>query len=152
MPRYWIITTSPDNLARTAAQGWTVQGFKSRQRKKVMDKMRPGDRLAWYLTGVKALGALATVTSEPFEDHSRVWVSDGKPDEDYAWRVHIQPDLVLAEADWLPLEPIARDLAHVRKWPAENWTLAFQGNLREVSADDFAVVERALRQAAPAPA
>ncbi len=151
-PRYWIITTSPENMGRTAAGGWRVQGFKSRQRKNVMDKMGPGDRLAYYLTGVKAIGALATVTSRGFEDHTRVWVSEGKPAEDYAWRVEIQPDVTLAEAEWLPLEPLARSLAHVQKWPAENWTLAFQGNLREVSAEDFALIERAVRQAAQAPA
>lgn len=147
MPRYWIITTSPDNLGRTAAQGWKVQGFKTRQRKNVMEKMQPGDRLAWYLTGVKALGALATVTSEPFEEHTRIWESEGKPNEDYAWRVGIQPDVVLREDEWIPMEPVARDLAHVQKWPAENWTLAFQGNLREVSADDFAKIERAVHAA-----
>ena len=145
--RYWIITTSPDNLSRTAAHGWTVQGFKTRQRKNVMDKMRPGDRLVWYLTGVKAIGALATVTSEPFEERTRVWESEGKPGEDYPWRVQIKPDVTLPEGEWPPMEPVALQLAHVRKWPAENWTLAFQGNLREVSAEDFAHLECAVREA-----
>jgi len=150
--RYWIITTSPDNVRRTAAHGWKLQGFKTRQRKNVMERMRPGDRLAYYLTGIKAIGALATVTSEPFEDHTPIWVSEGKPGEDYAWRVEIRPDVTLAESEWLPLEPFARELTHVQKWPAENWTLAFQGNLREVSAEDFAIVERAVREAAKTPA
>ena len=43
--RYWIITTSPANMGRTAGHGWRVQGFKTRQRKNVMERMRPGDRL-----------------------------------------------------------------------------------------------------------
>src|SRR5205085_663381 len=100
--RYWIITTSPDNVRRTAAHGWKLQGFKTRQRKNVMERMRPGDRLAYYLTGIKAIGALATVTGEPFEDHTPIWVSEGKPGEDYAWRVAIRPDVTLAEHEWLP--------------------------------------------------
>jgi hypothetical protein len=149
--RYWMITTSPDNVRRTAAHGWKLQGFKTRQRKNVMERMRPGDRLAYYLTGIKAIGALATVTGEPFEDHTPIRVSEGKPGEDYAWRVEIQPDVILTEDEWLPLEPFAHDLKHVQKWPAENWTLAFQGNLREVSAEDFAMVERAVREAATTP-
>jgi hypothetical protein len=151
-PRYWIVTTSPANFGRTAEQGWQVQGFKARQRKNVMERMQPGDRLAYYLTGVKAIGAVATVVSAAFEDHAPIWVSEGKPGENYAWRVNIRPDHVLAEADWVAVEPLAPSLEHVQKWPAENWTLAFQGNLREVGAADFAVIEQAVRAAAPAPA
>ena len=148
MARYWIVTTSPDNMARTAANGWRVQGFKSRQRKNVMEKMAPGDRLAYYLSGAKSIGALATVASDGFEEHTRIWVSEGKPDEDYAWRVEIKPDLILSESERAPVEPFSQELAHIRKWPAANWTLAFQGNLREISADDFAILERHVRQAA----
>lgn len=149
-PRAWIITSSPENIAYTAEQGWTKQGFKSRQRKNVMERMQPGDRLAWYLRGAKVFAALATVTSEGFEDHTRIWVTN-KVGEDYAWRVRIAPDVVLMESEWVPAEPIARQLAHVQKWPAENWTLAFQGNLREVSAADFAIIEHAVREAAKTP-
>lgn len=149
-PRHWIITTSPTNVGHTAAQGWTVQGFKSRQRKNVMERMAPGDRLAWYVSGAKAFAAVATVTSTGFEDHTRIWVTD-KPNEDYAWRVQLRPDTVLPDSEWLPAEPLALQLDHVHKWPAANWTLAFQGNLREVSAADFAILEQAIREAASTP-
>ncbi len=148
--RHWIITTSPTNIDHTAAHGWTVQGFKSRQRKNVMERMAPGDRLAWYVTGAKAFAAVATVASAGFEDHTRIWETD-KANEDYAWRVHIRPDVALPDSEWLPAEPIALQLDHVHKWPPANWTLAFQGNLREVSAADFAIIERAVREAAPTP-
>jgi hypothetical protein len=50
-PNYWIIVGSPENFARTRARGFTVQGIKSRHRKKA-EKMKPGDKIVWYLTGV----------------------------------------------------------------------------------------------------
>jgi hypothetical protein len=39
----------------------------------------------------------------------------------------------------------------VRKWPAEHWTLAFQGQLRTVSGEDAGVLVRRLRAAAGVP-
>ena len=35
-------------------------------------------------------------------------------------------------ADAIPAEPVAREMAYVAKWPAANWTLAFQGNVHEI--------------------
>ena len=71
---YWIIVGSPENFARTAERGFTVQGLKSRHRKKA-ERMRPGDKIVYYLTGVKALAGIATVTSPYFESHERIWES-----------------------------------------------------------------------------
>ena len=42
------------------------------------------------------------------------------------------------------------ELEHIAKWPAEHWTLAFQGQLRTVSDADAEVIERRMRAAAPA--
>ncbi len=43
-------------------------------------------------------------------------------------------------------------LEHVRKWPAENWTLAFQGQLRTVSESDARVLMEAMGERARTPA
>jgi hypothetical protein len=45
-------------------------------------------------------------------------------------------------------EPVARQMAYVAKWPAANWTLAFQGNVHEISAEDFALIRDAVADAA----
>ena len=70
----WIIVGSPDNFAATRGQGFTIQGIKSRHRKKA-EAMRPGDRIVWYITGVKAFAGVATITSGYFEDHTPIWKS-----------------------------------------------------------------------------
>jgi hypothetical protein len=145
----WIIVGSPDNYAATRAQGFSVQGIKSRHRKKAA-VMRPGDRIVWYITGVKAFAGHATITSEYFEDHTPIWKSrDPKKDaEDYPFRVNISPVITLDADEFVPAEPIARQMTYVSKWPAANWTLAFQGNVHKIDDADFALIEAALRDAA----
>jgi hypothetical protein len=149
----WMVVTSTDNFQRTIDLGFTVQGFKARQRKKVMERMAPGDDLLYYVTGVQVFAATARITSEGFEDHELIWTS--KPGEDYPWRVEVTPDRVLAESSWVPTEVIAPGLEYVQKWPAEHWKLAFQGNLHLIPDTDFATVRRAMargrRAEIPAP-
>ncbi|MGH9174724.1 MAG: EVE domain-containing protein [Vicinamibacterales bacterium] len=142
----WIIVGSPENFAATRQQGFTIQGIKSRHRKKA-EAMKPGDRIVWYITGVKAFAGYATITSEYYEDHTPIWKSrDPKKDaEDYPYRVDIRPEIVLGDAAFIQAEPIARQMAYVAKWPAANWTLAFQGNVHKIDDDDFELIAGALR-------
>src|SRR5262245_16830412 len=71
-PTYWIIVGSVDNFRRTAERGFTVQGIKSRHRKKA-ERMKPGDKIVYYLTGIKAFGAMSTITSPYYESHEVIW-------------------------------------------------------------------------------
>jgi predicted RNA-binding protein len=150
MPEHtnWIIVGSPDNFAATRSLGFTIQGIKSRHRKKA-ETMKPGDRIVWYITGVKAFAGYATITSEYYEDHTPIWKSrDPKKDaEDYPYRVKIQPELVLDEEEFIAAEPVARQMTHVDKRPAANWTLAFQGNVHKIDDGDFELIATALREA-----
>ncbi len=148
---YWVIVGSPENFATSREHGFTVQGMKSRHRKKA-EQMKPGDKIIYYITGVKAFGGIATITSESFEDHTIIWRSTNKKrqDEDYPYRVRIKPDLILDDGDYLPAEPIARGMKYVQKWPAANWTLAFQGNVHRIDDEDFALVHEAISEAAAA--
>jgi len=147
-PTNWIIVGSPDNFAATRSLDFTVQGIKSRHRKKA-ESMKPGDRIVWYITGVKAFAGYATITSDYYEDHTPIWKSrDPKKDaEDYPYRVKIQPELILDEGAFIPAEPVARQMTYVAKWPAANWTLAFQGNVHKIDDEDFNLIERKLRSA-----
>ena len=54
---YWIIVGSPENFARTAELGFTLQGIKSRHRKKA-ERMKPGDKIVYYITGRKAFAGI----------------------------------------------------------------------------------------------
>jgi predicted RNA-binding protein len=150
-PTYWIIVGSPDNFQRTAERRFTIQGIKSRHRKKA-ERMKPGDKIIYYLTGIKVFAAISTITSTYFESNERIWQSGDpkKATEDYPFRVEISPDLVLEETDFVPAEGVARQMTYVSKWPAANWTLAFQGNVHEIGQSDYDLIRNALTARTPA--
>jgi predicted RNA-binding protein len=145
-PRYYIVVTGPENWEKTAALGWSMVGMKSTRRKLALG-FRPGDKIVAYYTGLKQFGAILTVESEPFEDHTRIWASADKPAEDYPFRVRTRPDLVLPPGRLVDAQPLAAAMRWTQKWPPQNWTLAFQGNIHEIPAEDFALIEGALRSA-----
>ncbi len=147
--QYWILVSSRDNLAATKTHDFTVQGMKSRHRKKA-EQMKPGDKLIYYLTGKKVFAATATVTSEYFEGDDLIWTSkntkrDGSP-ENYPFREKIEPELVADEEAWIDAEPVAREMIHASRWPEKNWTLAFQGNVHNIGEGDFPLIEQALAE------
>ena len=97
------------------------------------EQIEPGDHIAFYVTGVQAFGGIVRVTSGMYEDREKIW--PGKPGkvDPYPWRFETEPEVVLDEDEFVPAVELAGELEHVRKWPAEHWQLAFQGQLRTVS-------------------
>src|SRR4051794_29520319 len=153
---HWILTGSLENFRINVERGFDVIGFKERRRRQAME-FEPGDEIFFYVTGVQAFGGLARVTSEMFEDRTPIWPGtkrrprkpppDKKP-EAYPWRVHSEPVLVLPEEEFVPAEELAGELEHVRKWPAEHWHLAFQGQLRAIGETDAALLRDRLASTA----
>ncbi len=148
MAKTWVLTGSLDNFRATAKRGFRVIGMKE-GRRAMAEQVEPGDRIIFYLTKVQAFAAIVRVTGDMFEDRKKVWPGKpGKPDA-YPWRFETEPVVVLDEDQFVPGEELAGELEHVRKWPAEHWTLAFQGQLRTVSDADAEVIERRMRAAIP---
>ena len=147
----WILTGSPENFAATRDHGFRVIGMKERRRG-MAEQIEPGDEIVFYLTRIQAFGGIVRVTGELYEDRTKIW--PGKPGkvDPYPWRFDTEPVLILDEDAYVPAEELARELEHVRKWPAEHWTLAFQGQLRSVSETDSRLLEKRLREAAGAAA
>jgi hypothetical protein len=87
-----------------------------------------------------------------YEDRTTIWPGKPSNPDPYPWRFETEPELVLEEHEFVPAAPLAGQLDHVRKWPAEHWQLAFQGQLRTVSDDDGRLLERRLRERTGAPA
>jgi hypothetical protein len=145
--RTWILTGSPENYAATAAHGFSVIGCKERRRNQAL-QMEPGDRIVLYLTRVMRFAACIRVTGEMFEDRTKLW--PGKPGkaDPYPWRFETAPELVLEETEWVAADSLKTDLEHIRKWPAEHWKLAFQGQLRTVSEADAALLMERMHAAA----
>lgn len=143
--RHWLVTTSEENYATTARRRFTLQGFKARHRRAV-ERMRPGDRLCWYVTRVAVFPATATVISPAFEDATPLWRSEGRPDA-YPWRVRLRPAVTVPRTRGVPAARLVPGMRFASRFPAPHWRLALQGQLREIPAADFARVERALARA-----
>ena len=143
----WLLVSSPENFEASRGLDFRQAGMKSRHRRK-WERVTPGDRVFLYLTGRKAIGAELRVTGAPFESHEWVWGSTAHPEEDYPWRFPTEPAVILAADRFVPAEPLAREMEYTKRWPAENWTLAFQGNVHELSDRDATLLEAAVREAA----
>jgi predicted RNA-binding protein len=147
-PQTWILTGSLENFRINAKRGFDVIGFKERRRRQA-EQMRPGDEIVFYVTGVQEFGGIARVSSEMFEDRSPIWPQGRKKTpEAYPWRVDAEPVIVLDEEEFVPAVELVGDLEHAKKWPAEHWHLAFQGQLRTVGEADARLLREHIEAAA----
>ena len=138
---FWMINSNPPNFNITRRLGFTAQGLKAEYRRKVQ-RVEPGDRIIYYLTGIRAFAATATVTAAYTETDPAAagpWRPEGRTG--WPYRIGIKPDIVLDESQYIPAGLLAYRLEYIRKWPPEDWPLAFQGNLHLLSKNDFFMLE-----------
>ena len=138
---YWIVVGSPDNFQTAIDRGFDLFGFKS-TRRKASSEMEPGDKLVFYLTGIKMFGGIATVKSESFEDHTKIFKSEKKPEEDYPYRVKTKADIILKEDDMLYVPDYVPMLEFTKKGETKSWAMHFQGNLHKISEADYKLLEK----------
>jgi hypothetical protein len=67
-----------------------------------------------------------------------------KTGDTYPWRFKIKKDHAVDPERAIKAESLLAKLMHVKRWPEEHWRLAFQGNVHELDAKDFAVIEAAI--------
>jgi predicted RNA-binding protein len=139
----WILTGSLENFRINVERGFDVLGFKEGRRRQAQ-QFESGDEVFFYVTGVKAFGGIARVTSEMFEDRARIWPGKKGKAEAYPWRVAAEPVLILPDDRFVPAEELAMELEHVRKWPPDHWHLAFQGQLRTIGEADAQLLRERL--------
>ena len=165
----WILTGSLENFLINVERGFDVIGFKEGRRRQA-EEFDPGDEIVFYITGVQAFGGIAKVRSTMFEDRTPIWPqgktrksrldnggsrlrptgSASRGPEAYPWRVEAKPHAILEPDDFVDAGELAPRLEHVRKWPAEHWHLAFQGQLRTVGAADAKLLRERIESAARA--
>lgn len=135
---FWMINCNEENFDVTRQLGFSGQGLKAEYRRKVQ-RVEPGDRVIYYVTGSRVFTATATVTQGYEEVASSPWVKEGKA----AWpyRIGIKPDVILESSQYIAAGMIAYRLEYVRKWAPEDWYMAFQGNLHLLSKSDFFLLE-----------
>ena len=144
----WILTGGIENFEIYVERNFDVIGLKEK-RVRMAERMEPGDEIVFYVTGIKAFGAIARITSPMFEDREPIWPQGKKKyPEPYPWRVNAEPVVVLEPEQFVPAESLLGEMEHLKKWPEEHWHLGFQGQLRTIGPEDRALLHERIEAAA----
>ena len=140
---FWMIVCNPENFRITQERGFTIQGLKSQHRRKVQ-RIGNGDRILYYVTHDRRFTATATATTSFFEDDTPIWEKEGC--SGWPYRFYIKPEIVLEDSQYMDANQLAPRLDYVRRWPPENWYMAFQGNLHLLPKSDFLLIEEEMKK------
>ena len=144
MPRnFWMIVSNVENFRITHELGFTVQGLKAQHRRK-MQRIESGDRVLFYVSGARRFAATATATSSFFEEETSIWQNEGCAG--WPYRIGIKPEVVLPDSQQIDANLLAPRLDYIKRWPPENWYMAFQGNLHLLPKTDFLLIEEEMRK------
>lgn len=133
-----------ENYEITRRLGFELLGMETSQRRKSA-RFSPGDRILLYVRDRRAFPAIATVTSERFEDDTPHW-KHHNAEECFPFRVKIKTDLVLRPHLWIDALQVGPRLEYVRKWPPEDWELALFGSVHIIPQKDFNFIEEEMRR------
>lgn len=141
---HWLLVSSPENFETSRARGFDVAGMKSRWRKAAAE-VEVGDTIFFYTTGLKAIAGEAKVVGPAFFDETKIWDST-KPNEAYPHRFPVEIVTARDSGKYLPVTDFLDDYENARKWPAKNWTLAFQGNVHRLNDHDYKLIHNLLEK------
>ncbi len=140
---FWMVINSEENFRITQGLGFTVLGLKAQHRRKVQ-RIADGDRVLMYLSHRRRFVATATATSSYTETNESLWAKEGKTG--FPFRVDIRPEIVLADEQFMDANLLAPRLEYVKRWPPEDWYMAFQGNLHLLPKSDFLLIEEEMKK------
>jgi len=140
---FWMLVCNQENFHITKSLSFTIQGLKAQHRRKVQ-RVESGDRMLFYVSGCRQFTATVTVTSAYQEEETDVWQNEGK--SGWPYQVGIKPEIVLDEPQYMEAGLLAHRLDYVRRWPPENWYIAFQGNLHLLPKNDFFLIEEEMKK------
>ena len=146
---FWMIITNGENYRITRDLGFKIQGLKSQHRRKVQ-RISSGDRILFYVSQERRFVATATATSSYFEEDTVIWKNEGNAT--WPYRINIKPEVVLEEDQEIDANLLAPRLDYTRRWPFENWHMAFQGNLHLLPKTDFLLIEEEMKKLKLGPA
>jgi len=140
---YWLDLFTGTTWKEFLAAGGQVSGFRE-SRWKSMQKMRPGDYLLCYLTGLSRWVGMLEVLSAPFIDETPIW-----KDESFPCRVKVKPVITLTPETAVPVIELREQLTVFRglKNPAA-WSGAFRGSPVQWKTGDGEVILEALTRSA----
>ena len=133
--RYWLDLFTGQTWHEFLKNGATVSGFRE-NRKRMAAKIRPGDYLICYLTGISRFIGLLEVKSEWYPDTKPIWTS-----EIFPIRFKVELALRLEPKTAVPVLNLRDRLSIFRNTkPGQQWSGFFRGSPAEFKPDDAKII------------
>ena len=143
---YWLDLFTGVTWKEFLAAGANVSGFRE-SRWSTMQKIKRGDYLLCYLTGVSRFIGLLEVLSAPFKDSSPIW-----RDEDFPCRLSVKQIAALTPETAVPVMELRDQLSMFRNMKSPiAWTGHFRGSPARWKDSDGQVVVNAITAAVDSP-
>ncbi|NQT73733.1 MAG: EVE domain-containing protein [Chloroflexi bacterium] len=139
---YWLDLFTGTSWDEFIPAGGTTSGFRQ-SRWKSVQKIKKGDYLLCYLTGISRFVGVLEVTGKAFQDNSRIWQDDIFPS-----RLKVKPLIALDHETAVPVQELRDHLSMFQNLPSPHaWTGHFRGSPGKWNASDGEIVVNALRVA-----
>lgn len=144
--QHWLENFTTITWQEFLDDGAKVSGFKETQWSMVQ-RMKVGDLILGYLTGLKRWIAVLQVTGEPYQDDTPIW-----KDDLYPCRVPVKVITALTPETGVPVLEMQDVLSVFQGLKGPNlWTGAFRGSPRKWKDEDGQAVVEAIQNAAKNP-
>ena len=143
---YWLDLFTGTTWQEFLDAGAQVSGFRE-ARWGAVQRMKPGDYLLCYLTGLSRWIGVLEITSEPYKDSTQIW-----KDAVFPCRVHVKPVVSLTPETAVPILDM-RDRLSIFRDPAhpKAWTGPLRGSPGKWRSSDGEAVVEAVKEAARNP-
>ena len=139
---YWLVLFTGVTWTEFIAAGADVSGFRE-SRWPAVQKVKSGDYLVCYLTGVSRFIGVLEVCSAPFKDSSPIW-----KDEDFPCRLRVKTVVMLTPETAVPVLELRDRLSMFRDMKSPiAWTGHFRGSPVKWKTPDGEGVVAALLEA-----
>lgn len=140
---HWLCLFNPTTWSEFVEAGATVMGFPE-TRKRVVQRIKPGDRLYAYMTKVSRWVAVLEVTSDPYvATEPTIWKQGAFP-----CRVKVRVVAEVPVEQGVPVLSLSKDLRLFDNMKTPNWGLLFRVAPRELHREDGERITQAIEQAA----
>ncbi len=139
---YWLDLFSGTTWQEFLAAGANVSGFRE-SRWKTVQKIKPGDYLLCYLTGVSRFVGALEVISQPFKDSAPVW-----SEYNFPCRLQVKVVVALTPETAVPIQELRDELTIFQDLKNPNaWTGRLRGSPQQWNAADGEAIVKALQEA-----
>jgi predicted RNA-binding protein len=139
---YWLDLFTAKTWQEFLDHGASISGFRE-GRWKTVQKIKPGDRLLCYITGISRFIGILEVTSEAFQDKSKIWA-----DAEFPCRLKVKPIVTLALDTAIPVTSMRDQLSIFKNLKSPTaWSGSFRGSPARWKSEDGDAILKALLNA-----